>query len=319
MAERLRIDKTYKLFIGGQFPRTESGRSVKIADAAGNTVAHTCRASRKDLRNAVEAAAGANPKWAGATAYLRGQVLYRLAEMMEGKAAELASAIATVPGFTVVDQRDPDFKKQFISEHVPQGRRAGAERETKHAIDRILHYAGWADKYAQILGCANPVAGPYHNFTIPEPVGVVGVVCPNEYPLLALVSLVAPVVCAGNACVVLASETNPIPACILAEAIATSDMPGGVINILTGYRDELVPHFASHREIAAIHAAGVSPEHRKALELGAAENLKRVTVRDLPQGSGARAGGWFDDETCEGPHWIEPFVEFKTVWHPSSV
>jgi acyl-CoA reductase-like NAD-dependent aldehyde dehydrogenase len=138
------------------------------------------------------------------------------------------------------------------------------------------------------------------------------------HPLLALVSLVAPVVCAGNTCVVLASETNPIPACILAEAIATSDMPGGVINILTGVRDELVPHFASHREIAAIHAAGVTPEQRKTLELGAAENLKRVTVRDLPASTGSHAAGWFDDDTCEGPRWIEPFVEFKTIWHPSS-
>lgn len=297
MTERLDVLKTYKLFIGGQFPRTESGRSVKIADAAGNAIAHTCQASRKDLRNAVEAAAAAQTKWAAATAYLRAQILYRLAEMMEGKAAELAAA------------------------HRPRGgapdRALRAEVST--AIDRVIHYAGWADKYPQILGCANPVAGPYHNFTVPEPVGIVGVLCPDEHPLLALVSLVAPIVCAGNACVVLASETNPIPACILAEAIATSDMPGGVVNVLTGYRDELVPHFATHREIAAIHAAGASPEQRKTLELGAAENLKRVTVRDLPPGAGDKAGGWFDDQTCEGPHWIEPFIEFKTVWHPSSV
>ncbi|MFG0259574.1 MAG: aldehyde dehydrogenase family protein [Phycisphaerales bacterium JB041] len=289
MTTRLPIPKTYKLLIGGKFPRTESGRSIKIADAAGNTVAHTCHASRKDLRNAVEAAAGAQPGWAGATAYLRAQILYRLAEMMEGKAGELAEA------------------------HRLE---AGATDEVTAAIDRVVHYAGWADKYPQVLGCANPVSGPYHNFTVPEPVGVVGIVCPDEHPLLALVSLVAPVVCAGNACVLLASETNPIPACILAEAIATSDMPGGVVNILTGKRDELLPHFASHREIAAIHAAGVSPTQRKTLELGAAENLKRVTVRDLP--SGSKAGGWFDDEICEGPGWIEPFVEYKTIWHPSS-
>jgi acyl-CoA reductase-like NAD-dependent aldehyde dehydrogenase len=293
MTTRLPIAKTYKLFINGQFPRTESGRSVKIANAAGNPVAHTCHASRKDLRNAVEAAAAAQPKWASATAYLRAQILYRLAEMMEGKRSELQQALNTEEG-------NEAQRHQGI--------------EVEPAIDRVIHYAGWADKYPQVLGCANPVAGPYHNFTTPEPVGVVGVVCPSEAPLLALVSLVAPVVCAGNACVVLASETNPIPACILAEAIATSDMPGGVINILTGFRDELVPHFSSHREIAAIHAAGVSPEHRKTLELGAAENLKRVTVR------GSDSGGfdWFDDETCEGPHWIEPFVEFKTIWHPSS-
>ena len=296
MTTRLPIPKTYKLFIGGQFPRTESGRSIKIADAAGNTVAHTCHASRKDLRNAVEAAAKAQPGWAGATAYLRAQILYRLAEMMEGKAAELAEAHRLEAGATGAQSGD----------------------EAASAIDRVIHYAGWADKYPQVLGCANPVAGPYHNFTVPEPVGVVGIVCPDDAPLLALVSLVAPVVCAGNACVVLASETNPIPACILAEAIATSDMPGGVINILTGHRDELVPHFASHREIAAIHAAGVTPDQRKTLELGAAENLKRVTVCELPSGTGEKAGGWFDDEICEGPNWIEPFVEFKTIWHPSS-
>jgi acyl-CoA reductase-like NAD-dependent aldehyde dehydrogenase len=299
MAERLGITKSYKLFIGGQFPRTESGRTVKIADAAGGVIAHTCQASRKDLRNAVEAAAAAQTKWAGATAYLRAQILYRLAEMMEGKRRELEASLDAEEGI--------------------EARHQGIQAEVAAAIDRVLHYAGWADKYPQVLGCANPVAGPYHNFTVPEPVGVVGIVCPDEHPLLALVSLVAPVVCAGNACVALASQTNPIPACILAEAIATSDMPPGVINILTGYRDELVPHFASHREIGAIHAAGVSPEHRRTLELGAAENLKRVTVRDLPSGTGNAAGGWFDDDTCEGPHWIEPFVEFKTIWHPSSV
>lgn len=287
MTTRLPITKTYKLFIGGTFPRTESGRSIKIAGPNGNTLAHTCHASRKDLRNAVEAAAVAQPKWAAATAYLRAQILYRLAEMMEGKASEFASA-------------------------------GCGKTEVSAAIDRVIHYAGWADKYPQVLGCANPVAGPYHNFTVPEPVGVVGIVCPDEHPLLALVSLVAPVVCAGNACVVFASQTNPIPACILAEAIATSDMPGGAINILTGQRDELVPHFATHREIAAIHAADVTPEQRKTLELGAAENLKRVTVRELPSGTGDKAGDWFDDKTCEGPHWIEPFVEFKTIWHPSS-
>ena len=291
MPHRLPIPKTYKLFMGGQFPRSESGRSVKIADAAGNLIAHTCQASRKDLRNAVESAATAQPKWASATAYLRAQVLYRLAEMMEGKARELEGAGCT-------------------------------QAEVAAAIDRVIHYAGWADKYPQVLGCANPVAGPYHNFTIPEPVGVVGIICPDEHPLLALVSLVAPVVCAGNTGVVLASETNPIPACIFAEAIATSDMPGGVINILTGFRDELISHFASHREIGAIHAAGVSPKHRKALELGTAENLKRVTVRGTDGARSASEGpqpvDWHDDATSEGPYWIEPFVEFKTIWHPSS-
>jgi acyl-CoA reductase-like NAD-dependent aldehyde dehydrogenase len=304
---RISISKTYKLFIGGKFPRTESGRSVKIADAAGNVVAHTCHGSRKDLRNAVEAAAKAQAGWAGATAYLRGQILYRLAEMMEGKAGELAEAHRLEAGATNAHGSESRATKS-----------APATEEVAAAIDRVVHYAGWADKYPQVLGCANPVAGPYHNFTTPEPTGVVGIVCPDDAPLLALVSLVAPVVCAGNSCVVLASEVNPIPACVLAEAIATSDMPGGVINILTGFRDELVPHFASHREIAAIHAAGVTAEQHKTLEFGAAENLKRITVRDIPNGSGDKVGGWFDDDTCEGPNWIETFVEYKTIWHPSS-
>ena len=299
MTARLPIAKTYKLFIAGQFPRSESGRSVRIADGAGNTIAHTSQASRKDLRNAVEAAVGAQPKWAASTAYLRAQILYRLAEMMEGKGAELDAAIA-------------------LGRASGASKRVGARSEVPVAIDRVVHYAGWADKFPQVLGCANPVAGPYHNFTIPEALGIVGVVCPDEHPLLALVSLVAPAICAGNACVVLASPTNPIPACILAEAIVTSDMPPGVINLLTGFRDELVPHFASHREIGAIHAAGVSLEHRRALELGAAENLKRVVVRDVSTGTGTRSGGWFDDDACESPGWIEPFVEFKTIWHPSS-
>lgn len=291
MNERLSITKTYKLFIGGAFPRTESGRSMKVAAPDGRVVAHLCRASRKDLRDAVEAARTAQQKWASATAYLRAQVLYRLAEMMEGKRAELRDAIDLAEGTEATGHR-------------------GIEAEVDRAIDRVVHYAGWADKYPQVLGCANPVAGPYHNFTVPEPVGVVGVVCPDGVPLLGLVSLVAPVVCAGNACVVLASERSPVAACVLGEAIATSDMPGGVVNILTGLREELLPHFASHRGIDAIHAAGVSDEHSRVLELGAAENLKRVKVR-RPEPD------WFDDAACESPWWIEPFVEFKTVWHPS--
>ena len=299
MTTRLPIIKTHKLFIGGKFPRTESGRSVKIADAAGNTIAHTCHGSRKDLRNAVEVAVKAQPGWANATAYLRGQILYRLAEMMEGKRSELQDAVD-------------------VQEGIEAQRHQGSEGEVDAAIDRVIHYAGWADKYPQVLGCANPIAGPYHNFTTPEPVGVVGIVCPDDVPLLALVSLVAPVVCAGNSCIVLASETNPVPACVLAEAIATSDMPAGVINILTGFRDELTPHFASHREIAAIHAAGVTAEQRKTLELGAAENLKRVTIRARSASEEPSAFDWFDDNTCESPNWIEPFVEYKTIWHPSS-
>jgi acyl-CoA reductase-like NAD-dependent aldehyde dehydrogenase len=279
--ERLGIAKTYKLYIGGKFPRTESGRTTPVAEASGMT-AHVCRASRKDLRDAVEAATKAQDGWANATAYLRSQIVYRLAEMMEGKRAELAAAIGD-----------------------------GGEAETDAAIDRVVHFAGWCDKFSMVAGGANPVAGPYHNFTVPFPVGVTGVVCPDEHPLLGLVSLVAPVIAMGNACVVLASETNPILAMVLAEALATSDLPAGVVNILTGFRDELCPHFASHRGVIAIHAAGLSAEQRATLRLGAAENLKRVTVRE--------GVDFADDAACEGPRWVEPFVEFKTIWHPSAV
>ena len=296
MTDRLNITKTYKLFIGGAFPRSESGRSIDVQNARGETFAHGCRASRKDLRNAVEAASKAQPGWAGATAYLRSQILYRMAEMLEGKRREFDDVLGVRHSHADV----------------------AMAHEVDAAIDRLVHYAGWADKYQQVLGCNNPVAGPYYNFTTPEPTGVVGVIAPDDWPLLGLVSLVAPPLCAGCAVVVLASESNPIPASIVGEVCATSDVPPGVINILTGYRDELVPHFATHRDINAIHAANVSDEHRTALREGAADNLKRVVIRDLPPGTGLKAGGWFDDETCESPWWIEPFVEMKTVWHPSS-
>lgn len=289
MPERLSIPKTYKLFIGGAFPRSESGRSIEVKDVGGETIAHVCRASRKDLREAVEAAGKAQPGWSGATAHLRGQILYRMAEMLEGKRGEFIESLGGPP----------------------------AERELDAAIDRLVHYAGWADKFVQVLGCANPVAGPYYNFTIPEATGVVGVIAPDAWPLLGMVSLIAPPLCAGCTVAVLASEANPIPAPIFGEVCATSDVPPGVVNVLTGIREELVPHFASHRGIGAIHAAGLSSDDARVLREGVAENLKRVVIRDLARGSGRRAGGWFDDETCESPWWIEPFVEMKTVWHPS--
>lgn len=282
MSNRIPIIKTYKLAIGGKFPRTESGRTIQVHDASQNLVAHVCHGSRKDLRNAVEAATKAQSGWANATAYLRGQVLYRLAEMMEGKRLELAEAIGK-----------------------------DGSKEIDAAVDRVVHFAGWTDKYAQVMGGTNPVAGPYHNFTIPFAMGTVGVIAPDEPSLLGLVSLVAPVIAAGNACVVLASEQNPVPAMILAEAIATSDLPGGVVNLLSGYRYELVEHFSSHRELIAIHAAGVSDEHRGLLRAGSSDNLKRVTVHDEID--------FFDDAICEGPQWIDPFVEMKTIWHPSAV
>lgn len=282
MSQRLPITKTYKLAIGGKFPRTESGRSTPVHDAAQNLAAHVCRASRKDLREAVEAARKAQPAWASATPYLRSQVLYRLAEMLEGKRDELAKAIGE-----------------------------GGQQEIDAAVDRVVHYAGWCDKYAQVMGGSNPVAGPYHDFTVPFPVGVVGVIAPDSPCLLGLITLIAPVIAMGNAFVVLASETNPVPALVVAEALATSDLPGGVVNVLSGFRDELAEHYASHREIDALHAAGLSDEHRALLRAGSAENLKRVHVHGHTD--------FYDETACESPAWIDPFVEFKTIWHPSAV
>jgi len=260
---RLPIEKTYKLYIGGAFPRSESGRTYL---AEGRNVA---RASRKDLRDAVRAARAAQADWAGATAYNRGQVLYRLAETMESRRADLA-------------------------EHC-----SGPE-EVDTAVDRVVWYAGWADKLAQVLGGTNPVAGPYFNFTIPEPTGVVGILAPDEPALEGLVSRVAPAIVGGNAAVVVASEQHPLAAIELAEAIATSDVPGGVVNLLTGHRAELAPWLAGHMDVNAIDltgADGLAPE----LERLAAENVKRV-VRGAA--------------TAQSPWEIAAFLELKTVWHP---
>ncbi len=314
---RIPVLKTYKLLINGAFPRTESGRSLPVLDKKGNVLAHIAHASRKDLRDAVEAARAAQHKWAAATAYNRGQILYRLAEMMEGKREELAEATASVPSSeprASARARAGAASKRARSS-TPSLRRSvspslSPSLEVSLAIDRVVHYAGWADKYGQILGCNNPVAGPFYNFTSPEPTGVVVCLPPDEYPLLGLLSLAVPALCAGNAVVTLASETNPIPSMVLAEAAATSDMPGGILNILTGPRSELVPHIAPHRDVDAVHAANLNADHNTALRMGAAENLKRVTVR--------KAINFADNDTCNSPWWIEPFVEFKTMWHPVS-
>lgn len=297
MADPARIDvlKTYKLFVDGKFPRSESGRTWEITDAKGRLLAHVCRASRKDLREAVEAARKAQAGWSNATAYLRGQILYRMAEMMEGKRGELAAAIAaTTKGAG-----------------GGAGATKAADAEVTASIDRLVHYAGWSDKFSQVLGCHNAVSGPYYNFTIAEATGVVACVPPDEYPLLALVSLIAPALCAGNTVVTLASNTNPIPAGVLGEVCATSDVPAGVINILTGQRPELLKFIAEHRDIDAIHAANLTAGEGETLRLGSAENLKRVRVRD--------GVNFRDNGACQSPWWIEPTVEMKTVWHPASV
>ncbi len=289
-APRLRVLKTYKLYIGGQFPRSESGRTLKVADRGGTTVAHVCRASRKDLRDAVGAAHKAAEGWAARSAYNRGQVIYRMAEMLEGKAGEFAELLAATTA----------------------GGKRRAQREVERAVERLVCFAGWADKYSQVLGCNNPVAGPFYNFTIPEPTGVIGIIAPDEEPLLGLVSLLAPVLCAGNTAVALGSESDPLPTAVLGEVCATSDVPAGVVNLLTGQRGELLEVLAGHRDVDGIHAAGVDAPGRKALEEGAGENMKRVRVR-------ATAGkAWYDDGDCHSPYWIEPFVEYKTIWHPSA-
>ncbi|HVU65240.1 MAG TPA: aldehyde dehydrogenase family protein [Phycisphaerales bacterium] len=304
MADRLEVAKTYKLYIDGKFPRSESGRTFAVNDARGRIAAHMCRASRKDVRDAVSAARKALNGWRDATAYLRAQIMYRMAEMMEGKRDEFAAALS-----------------------AGGSPARAAQMEVTAAIDRLVAFAGWADKYAQVLGCNNQVAGPYYNFTVPEPTGVVAIIAPDEPGLLGLISLVAPVVCAGNTCVALGGGGTgaSLATVILGEVMATSDVPGGVVNLLTGDRAELIPIVAGHRDIDAIHAAGVTPEQRLALREGAAENVKRVTVRDLagktnrPMKKGsARPIDLFDAEACESPWWIEPFVEMKTIWHPSA-
>jgi acyl-CoA reductase-like NAD-dependent aldehyde dehydrogenase len=260
---RLPVKKTYKLFIGGAFPRSESGRTY---EAEGQNVA---RASRKDVRIAVRAARGALPKWAGMTAYNRGQVLYRLAEMIEARSAEFAD--------------------------LSSGR-----DEVERSVDRVVWYAGWADKLAQVLGSSNPVAGPYFNFTVPEPTGVVAVLAPEEPPLLGLVSRVVPALTGGNTVVAVASESHPLAAIELAEALATSDVPGGAVNLLTGYTDELAPWLASHMDVNALDLTGADGASAE-LERAAAQNVKRV-VRGQPD--------------SQSPWDIASFLELKTVWHP---
>lgn len=302
MSERLGVLKTYKLYIDGQFPRSESGRAHPVTGLGGVVIAHVAKGSRKDLRDAVEAARKAQPGWAGATAYLRGQIMYRMAEMMEGKREEFAEALQAAAA---------SKQKQRPARKNTQPARTVQADEVSAAIDRLVHYAGWSDKYAQVLGCNNPVAGPYYNFTVMEPTGVVGVVAPDEAPLLSLVSLLAPAICAGNTVVAIASLAQPLAAAVLGEVFATSDLPHGVVNILTADRTELLGHLANHREVDAIHAANLTPEEAAVLRSGAAENIKRVTVR---------AGvDWYDVTQCQSPHWIEAMVEAKTVWHPAAV
>ncbi len=295
MADRIDVRKTYKLYIGGAFPRSESGRSYSVAGANGHPLANACQASRKDLREAVRAARRAFQPWADKTAMNRGQVLYRVAELMEGRRDQFVAEVGAAEGV----------------------REAKARELVDRAIDRWVWYAGWADKIAQVLGSSNPVAAPYFNFTIPEPTGVVGIVAPETSSLLGLVSRLAPPLVAGNAVVVLSSETRPLPAITLTEVLATSDVPGGVVNVLTGFKKELVPWLAGHVDVDSLDVWGVPDALRKETELTAADDIKRIARR--PAGVSDAKFDWLDDRAAERPEWIAAYLEMKTVWHPIGV
>ena len=285
MAERINVLKTYKIFIGGKFPRTESGRFYQLNNRS-KAIANVCLSSRKDLRNAVVAARGAFEKWSGSTAYNRSQILYRMAEMMEGR------------------------KDQFISELVLQGvDRKEAKVEVDLSIDRVIYFAGWADKINQVFGSVNPVATSHFNFSLMEPMGVVGLVAPEKSGLLGLVSSLCPILVSGNCAVVLASEKLPLCSITLAEVLVTSDVPGGVVNILTGKKEEIMVHLAKHMDVNAIYLTD-NLEHKKSVQEEAIQNLKRVVV--------GKQKSW-DDRTVENPYIITNFMETKTTWHPVEV
>ncbi|MGH3740425.1 MAG: aldehyde dehydrogenase family protein [Micromonosporaceae bacterium] len=285
---RLGVRKTYKLYVGGAFPRSESGRSYVVTDAKGGFLANAALASRKDVRDAVVAARKAFAGWSGRTAYHRGQILYRIAEMLEGRRAQFIAEVSDAEGLSA----------------------RKAEAVVDASIDRWVWYAGWADKVAQVRGNTNPVAGPFFNLSSPEPTGVIGVVAPQRSTLLGLVSVLAPVIVTGNTTVVLASESSPLPAITLTEVLATSDLPGGVVNVLTGRTAETAPWLASHMDVNALDLAGVdNADLATDLERAAAENLKRVL---RPAGE----TDWFPDP---GATRLTAFLETKTVWHPKGL
>jgi acyl-CoA reductase-like NAD-dependent aldehyde dehydrogenase len=282
MSKRLTVPKTYKLAIGGAFPRSESGRTYEVATPKGAFLANAAQASRKDARDAVVAARAAVKGWSGATAYNRGQILYRVAEVLEGRRA------------------------QFIDEIVAQegGSTGAAAAQVDEAIDLWVWYAGWCDKYAQVAGNANPVSGPYFNISVPEPTGVVAIIAPQDSALLGLVSVVAPALVAGNTVVVVASQQHPLSAISLAEVLATSDLPGGVVNVLTGSPAEIAPWLASHQDVNALDLAGAGALDWIDLQIAAADTLKRVVA---------------PGPVVASPERIAAFTEVKTVWHTKSM
>jgi acyl-CoA reductase-like NAD-dependent aldehyde dehydrogenase len=282
--QRLAVAKTYKIYIDGKFPRTESGRYYALHDSKAAVIANVCRSSRKDFRNAVVAARKAQPGWAATSAYLRGQILYRIAEMLEGR------------------------REQFVAELVQQGGTGKAARkEVENSIDRLIYFAGWSDKYQQVFSSVNPVSSMHFNFSVLEPTGVVSVLAPEASGLLGLVANVAPVIVGGNTCVVLASEQLPLCAVSFAEVIHASDVPAGVVNILTGYRSELTGQFASHMDVNAVIYCDGDRKVAKQVQEAAADNIKRVVPRTAIDWSAA---------TSQHPYLIRDTQEVKTTWHP---
>jgi acyl-CoA reductase-like NAD-dependent aldehyde dehydrogenase len=285
MPGELAVRKTYKIFIGGEFVRSESGRYDPTLDAKGKHLANVCRGSRKDIRDAVVKARAAQSGWAGKTAYLRGQILYRMAEMLEGRAAAFEALLRSTSGLTA----------------------AAARKEVRASIDRIVHYAGWSDKFGALLSSVNPVASSYFDFSMPEPTGVVGLVAPESPALLGLVSHVAPAIVSGNTVIVLLSERDPLPGLEWAEALATSDLPAGVVNLISGHKAELLPHLARHMDVNALALCAVpKPLALEALR-DAAVNVKRTTTYALPD---------YHSPEAQGLEFLKPFLEIKTTWHP---
>lgn len=285
--ERLDVLKTYKLYIGGKFPRTESGRYYTAEGKKGKLLANMCLASRKDFRNAVVAARNSQPGWAGTTALNKGQILYRVAEMLEGR------------------------KLQFINELELQGNSAKkAREEVETAIDRLIYYAGWSDKYQQMFSAVNPVSSAHFNFSVPEPMGVVSVIAPEKQGLLGLVSVIAPVIVSGNTTIVLASNSQPLNAVSFAEVLHSSDVPPGVVNILTGEKQELISHMASHMDVNAIVYCGNDNDDIKIISELASTNVKRVVVY--------KKNDW-SKEVNQSPYFIEKTFEIKTTWHPTKI
>lgn len=285
MADRINVLKTYKTYIGGKFPRTESGRHYKVYGKDEEVIANACQCSRKDFRDTVVAARGAQNGWSSRSAYNRGQILYRIAEMLEGR------------------------KTQFVEELKPLGiHHRTAQKEVKTAIDTLIYYAGWADKYQQVFGSINPVASNHFNFSMPEPTGVVSAFAPEESPLLGLVSVITPVIVGGNSCIILASQRYPLPAISFAEVLHSSDVPGGVVNILTGFKEELVDHMTSHMDVNAFFFTdpGVNKEYRKQIDENAALNVKRIVHHPV--------NDWSQHQ--EDPYLVTKFQEIKTTWHP---